>query len=440
MVSSCSEELKRLQKNGDVTDEELPILVSLEGNIVSYFGNEKDLVDWYILLLQKSTNRGYLSKISANGTYSLSSVPNDLPFNIYLLNPDLQLASVLYYLDEENIARQYFYPLSNLLPFIINKGYTLEIGNENGIKWDEKHSSIDSNANTAPDGIEQHWGTTFDHAPSPAANTYDRDLDGIANIFDRDDDNDGKLDIFDLDSDADGKADQSAETHDQFFTNDINFFAITITKELHTDSEPIYYLHINGQLNSTFSTAAVNLLAPDSLLQDASIVLKDENGVISETTFNGALHDDGLHFDRKAGDSLYSAKIKLSGNPPRDKQVLFLELISDGGEKVYFGHSVQGVSLGTVIASINEGEVTISGEPFPSDSDYQWSILIQDEGGKAVFQSPPISRDQTTYSVPLSSFADASLLSYKVLIYSPHRILGFPYYIIETPLQSVVTL
>ena len=446
----CGDEVRRFIEKEDLTVE-LGLIGSITGYIQTTFGSGGEFANWKLFLMQKSTNKGYLAQINALGEFSFSNVEDEKSYTLNLFNPDYQIASALSLkTDHAGAIERYFNPKPGRLPYLIIKGQTMTFNQPNELSVDDSYLVSDVDDNAVPDGVAPFWSLT-DKASIEFLNTqFDRDGDGITNIFDNDDDNDLIADLIDEDSNDDGIKDLYAASHDHYYPGDIEMFNSGIERHEQADGTFIHYLTMRARAANDLSVKSIKILGPESVLSGGVGINTNPDGTQGEFRWEGDLFDDGTHFDMATGDSVYAAKLRLANFLPRRFHCIFLELASEytdldeEGENVvkqhtsYYGRGIHTTELGNITASIDDNNlVSISGEPFPEALAYEWTLLIYDANGRTIYESQTLPSSTISLQLPTQALPQASDLSYKVVASTFQRTAGYPEYSVHSISNSL---
>ena len=448
--AQCSDEVAQFIDKEDLSIE-LGLIGSISGYIQTTFGSGGEFANWKLFLMQKSTNKGYLAQINALGEFKFDNVEDNKSYTLYLFNPDYQIASALSLKTNHSGAiGRYFEPEEGRLPYLIIKGQTMTFNEPNELSVDDSYLIADNDDNSIPDTVAPFWNLTDEASIEFLESQFDRDGDGITNIFDNDDDNDLIVDLIDEDSNDDGIKDLYAASHDHYYPGDIEMFSSSIERHEQADGSFINYLSIRARAAAGLSVKQIKILGPESVLNGSVGINTNSDGSQGEFGWEGALYDDGTHFDMATDDRVYATKLRLANSLPRRFHCIFLELVSEYADldkkgedvkkehKSYYGRGIHTTELGNITASIDENNlVSISGEPFPEALTYEWTLLIYDANGRTIYESQTLPSNTASLQLPTQALPEENNLSYKVVASTVQRTSGYPEYSVHSTTNAL---
>ncbi|MFK7826888.1 MAG: hypothetical protein AB8G05_22285 [Oligoflexales bacterium] len=441
----CGDELTELIEQKDQS-QELALIDTISGYIQTTFNSGGQFASWKLFLMQKSSNKGYLSQINALGEFDFSNVEANKTYTLYLFNPDYQIASALSLKGSlKGSVGRYFEPKNGRLPYLISKGQTMTFNEPNELTIDDSYLLEDNDENSIPDAVGPFWALTDEASIAFLESEFDRDGDGISNIFDNDDDNDLIVDLIDEDSNEDGIKDLSAASHDHYYPSDIEMFNSSIERHEQADGSFLHYLSIRAKFTRDFVVKDLKVLGPESVLTGSVGINTNPDGSIGEFSWDGSLFDDGTHFDMATNDRVYATKIRLTSSLPRRFHCIFIEIISEYSDldkkgetvakehKSYYGRGIHTTELGNISASIDANNlVSISGDPFPLAQSFEWTLLIYDGNGSTIYESQTLPSSTVNLQLPTQALPTANNLSYKVVASTIQRTSGYPEYSVHS--------
>lgn len=446
----CGDEVIEFIEKKDLS-REMELIESISGYIQTTFGSGREFASWKLFLMQKGSNKGYLTEINALGEFNFSSIEAKKTYTLYLFNPDYQIASALSLKsDQTGKVGRYFKAMEGPLPYLIIKGQTMTFNEPNELAVDDSYLVDDADDNSVPDAVESFWRLSDEASVEFLNQQFDRDGDGISNIFDNDDDNDQILDMSDEDSNDDGIKDRYAASHDHYYPSDIEMFNSSIERHEQADGTFIHYISIRTRVASELKVKELKVLGPESVLNGSTGIISNSDGTTSDFNWDGSLFDDGSHFDIATGDGVYAIKLRLGEVLPRRFHSLFLELLSEyedldeKGEKLpkdhrsFYGRSIHTTNLGNISAAVDESNlVNISGNPFPDAQSFEWTMLIYDGSGRTIYESQTLPSSTTSLQLPTQALPAANDLTFKVVASTIQRTSGYPEYSVHSSTSAL---
>jgi hypothetical protein len=371
-------------------------------------------------MLEKGTNRGQVSPIAGNGSFSFTGIDLNKKHTFLLFSSDFQLSSVLALkVNQGAVVNQYFSTKVTVLPFVVVDGPLLSFGGNSDSVTIDDSPVTDTNVNGIPDGMDSLF------ALSDLA--YDRDKDGIADTIDIDDDADGTLDYWDFDSNGNAIPDALEKTHDQYGSV-ISYQAITIEKDITSATNTDYYINFIVAGGSTIKIDTITVIAPLTLISKAV----SQDTANSNAAWDAKLLDGGANFDMGAGDGIFGARIKIpaAGLPRRYQSYIYRVNFAAASEcparSLDFPISFPSATLGDFNFTLAGDILTKSGSPLGEKIAYYWSVQVLTNENALVFNSPPLLNTVETYTLPKANLPKANNLKVRIVASSAQRITAYP--------------
>lgn len=430
--------------------------IDVTGSLAGQTGSSSELEGWVIALVDAATGEARSSEIAADGTFSFKSARKDKVYTLALFNIDYRLTALLSMVAAETESKvyQYFKLKEKDLSRIVFKGQSMEIGNTDKVTM-MTYVASDEDADGIPDGMEsasslavtpEKDGPSAKSLPSFSLSDSDTDADGVSNdsdpdidsdglpnIFDSDDDGNDTLDVFDLDANSDLVLDSAQKIGDTYFTDGVEF----ALGQVFYKSDGALNLRFSVKVSTTGEKPkSVQLLGPDTFLDDSRIVTQSDSGAEEATDiWDRTLSDTGDSFDDAADDGLYSVKVKIkSGKKLKANQTFFIRL-NYGNYSRDFPYMFPDLSVDEVSFSYASASrrVTKSGEPFGEDEEsYVWSVSVFNEDGALVHSSATMDATEKRYTIPADDISADESYTARIYAQSLEKVPGFPTYIIES--------
>lgn len=426
---------------------------TIKGSIKSVTGSQSEMNQWVLALVERDTGIAHSGVINAVGNYSIEGVDTSVAYTLVLLDPQYRFSAILTYVGlNPGKVRQYFAITSNRLPTLVHNGPIINFTDFSSVSW-ENNEAADSNDNLIPDALEVSAGLagavklaatptiTADTDGDSQTNDRDGDIDGdgLPNWFDSDDDDDGVPDAFDNDANADELADLSQDDGDQYFPRVVKYIALQLVQDVQSDGSLASTLMFTTQLLEDEKATAVLVKGSSTLFTGSSSVLFDpSSGEASYADWDQTLSDDGNNEDGEADDGTFSRRVELvSTAVPKANQVFFVEVTQGTGDTrivnefpFTFPSMVTGVITGQYTAATRK--VTLTGSPFGTVTDYNWSVHVYDAAGIKVFASEPIAGTSATYTLPTGATDEGETYTARIVATAIDRIPSFPSWVMRS--------
>jgi hypothetical protein len=384
-------------------------LADVRGSLVASSGDQGNLVNWVVVMMERDTGVSRVGVVNAAGIYSFSNVNMSAPHTLVLLTPDFKFSSVLAITGAfSGTIRQFFMP-QEIIPKLIHRGEVLTFFSEDGLSI-TSDIAADGDSDLIPDGLDPDVVGLRDLGleemmSSPQglqliASGHDFDLDGVADIndpdidgegipnwFDTNEDGDEFLDVFDGDANGNIVMDSSEQYGSLYFKDGIDFMSVQVERSIGTTGAVTSTVTIAADLMDGITPLAVDIRGAPSLFNGASInnITTNDDGL--EEIISGAwdkrLLDDGLSNDNSANDRVFGRKVVLqTSKQPTANQVMFLRLAFGSSSSFWFKEYpfiFSDLTLANIVASYSSSlrRVSLSGTPFGSVTSYQWYVDVR---------------------------------------------------------------
>jgi hypothetical protein len=455
--------------NSSYSDGELG---AVRGSLVASSGDQGNLVNWVVAMMERDTGVSRVGVINAAGIYNLVNVNMGVPSTLVLLTPDFKFSSVLAITGAfSGTIRQFFMPQA-IIPKLIHRGEIMTFFSEDGLSV-TSDIAADGDSDLIPDGLDpdivglRNLGLEG-FAPSSnglqlLASEHDFDLDGVPDIidpdidgegipnwFDTNEDGDEFLDVFDGDANGNIVMDSSEQYGSLYFKEGIDFLSVQVERSINATGTVASTVTIAADLMDGVTPLAVDIRGAPSLFNGASINNITTNSEGLEEIISGAwdkrLLDDGLSNDSSADDRVFGRKVVLqTGKQPTANQVMFLRLAFGGASNAWFKEYpfiFSDLTLANIVASYSSSlrRVSFSGTPFGSVTSYKWFVDISGtitegdvETTGIIHTSSAIEAVSTkNYTIPADTLESGVSYTVTIRAQALDRIPGAPSYTVKS--------
>lgn len=427
---------------GDPAKQE--IFLDIDSSIRSQVGDQSSLEGWVVALVDRESLISRVGVVDSTGNFTLNHVSKDKTYTIVLISPSFIFQSAFVSRSETvtNKYYQFFKITGDKLPILVHEGKTVEFLGTDGIEINKTISTPDSNNNNIPDGLENLIKTNT----SIKSQNADTDSDGVVNSFDSDDDNDGIYDLFDSDSNGDDIIDNKQQLSDLYFPTGIKWINIKYELQSNEDGTLKRSLVFNCELHEKqdIIPAKIAIRGPQSLLNNGTVISKNESGEDVSSAWDKTLLDDGLNEDSIAGDLLYGRRITLdSTKVPEKNQVIFFQLVYSDGWTREYAYTFPPVEISSISSTYESSTrtTTLVGNPFGENfQTFKWIVTIFEVSGSnlvSVFTSSTKSGEVRTIEIPTNTFEVGKTYKRKVTAILANRIPSMTPYSIESTIDDL---